>query len=80
MTFRTLLVKSIELKFFLVYDLTDNIRQYDVSGLNQLIQEGKIQHSVGKIFSLDEIVQAHEAVESGRWAGNVVIEIETIKQ
>ena len=80
MTFRTLLVKSIELKFFLVYDLTDNIRQYDVSGLNQLIHEGKIQHSVGKIFSLDEIVQAHEAVESGRWVGNVVIEIESIKQ
>jgi NADPH2:quinone reductase len=79
MTFRTLLVKSIELKFFLVYDLTDTIRHFDVSGLNQLIEDGKIQHSVGKVFSLDEIVQAHEAVESGRWAGNVVIEVESTK-
>jgi len=76
MTFRTLLFKSIELKFFLVYDLSDQARQNDVLGLNQLIQEGKIQHCVGKRFSLAEIVQAHEAVESGQLTGNAVIEID----
>ena len=76
MTFRTLLFKSIELKFFLVYSLSDKTRQHDVSGLNQLIQERKIQHCVGKRFALTEIVQAHEAVESGQIVGNVVIEIE----
>ena len=75
MTFRTLLFKSIELKFFLVYDLTDSARQFDVAGLSQLMQDGKIEHCVAKRFKLEDAVLAHEAVESGQWAGNVVIDI-----
>ncbi len=75
MVFRTLLFKSIELKFFLVYDLTPQARQFDVSGLNQLMSEGKIKHCVAKTFPLEEVVLAHEAVESGLCVGNVVIEV-----
>jgi NADPH2:quinone reductase len=75
MTFRTLLFKSIELKFFLVYDLTDSARKYDVAGLSQLMKEGKIEHCVAKRFKLEEVALAHEAVESGQWAGNVVVDV-----
>ena len=75
MVFRTLLFKSIALKFFLVYDLTPEIRKIDVMGLNDLIQAGKIKHCVAKTFALEEIVLAHEAVESGLCVGNVVIDI-----
>ena len=75
MVFRTLLFKSIELKFFLVYDLTPKVREMDVMGLNALIQAGKIKHCVARNFKLEEIVLAHEAVESGLCVGNVVIEI-----
>lgn len=75
MVFRTLLFKSIELKFFLVYDLTPKVREMDLMGLNALIEAGKIKHCVARTFKLEELVLAHEAVESGLCVGNVVIEI-----
>jgi NADPH2:quinone reductase len=37
--------------------------------------EGKIGHAIGRVFSLDKVVEAHEAVENGSVIGNVVLEI-----
>ena len=46
-----------------------------LSKLAQLIDSGKIKPVVGKIFSLDEIKQAHELSQSGRAVGKIVIKI-----
>jgi NADPH2:quinone reductase len=75
MVFRNLLFKSIELKFFLVYDLEPEAREIAVTGLNDLIRTGKIKHCIAEVFPLEQIVQAHEAVESGLCVGNVVVQI-----
>ena len=40
------------------------------------MEQGALRHAVAKIFPLEEIAAAHEAVESGQVMGNVVIEVE----
>ena len=74
LSFRPLLFNSIGLKFFLVYDLLPADRAWCVNRVNELLAAGKLQHTIGARFSLDQIVQAHEAVGAGQW-GNVVIDL-----
>ncbi len=69
------LVNSIKLKFFLVYELTPDERAAAVAEITQALQENRLIHNVAKTFPLAEIVAAHEAVESGKVAGNVVVTI-----
>ena len=73
--FRTLLWGSLNLRFFLVYDLSQEDRQATVERLQSLLRERKLQHTVGARFGLSQIAQAHEAVELGQVVGHVVIDL-----
>lgn len=72
--FRTALFNSLNLRFFLVYDLRPAERLAALAGLSKLLRDGQLSHTIGACFTLDEIVAAHEAVELGKVLGNVVIE------
>jgi NADPH:quinone reductase-like Zn-dependent oxidoreductase len=43
--------------------------------IKELVEQGKLKPFIDRIFALDEIVYAHEYVDSGRKRGNVVIDI-----
>jgi NADPH2:quinone reductase len=73
--FLPLLWNSISLHFFLVYDLAPRERQAAVDGLNGLLASGRLAHAIGARFGFDQVVAAHEAVESGKVMGNVVVEV-----
>ncbi|WP_207484119.1 NADPH:quinone reductase [Arenibaculum pallidiluteum] len=73
--FRDLLFRSIDLRFFLVYDLTPEDRRTALASLNAMLEAGSLAHTVGARFPLDGIVDAHEAVEAGSVLGNVVIDL-----
>jgi len=73
--FQFLLQNSITLKFFLVYEMGRQEREQATADINLLLARGELIHNVAQTFGLDEITAAHEAVESGRVAGNVVIRI-----
>ena len=73
--FRTLLFSSISLRFFIVYDLTAAERCSALEGLNTLLADGRLTHTIGARFALDDIAAAHEAVEGGKVIGNVVIDL-----
>jgi NADPH2:quinone reductase len=70
-----LLTSGIALKFIFVYELTAEERAAAVGAISRALDENTLAHNVALTLSLDEIVSAHEAVESGEVMGNVVVRI-----
>jgi NADPH2:quinone reductase len=73
--FFPLIANNIGLQFFIVYHLNDAERAQAVAALEQLLEQGGIEHRIAERLPLAQIAQAHEAVEQGRAAGNVVLAI-----
>lgn len=73
--FRSLLWGSLNLSFFLVYDLLPRDREATIAELEALLRAGCLQHAIGARFPLAQIADAHEAVEQGAVVGNVVLTI-----
>ena len=67
------LVNNITVKFLLVYELTADERARALDAITRMLQAGRLKHNVALTFPLSDIVAAHQAVESGKVAGNVVI-------
>lgn len=73
--FRDLLFKQISLEFFLVYALDAPQRQAAIDRLNWFMRSGQANTRIAKVLPLEEIVTAHELVESGKANGNVVLSL-----
>ena len=43
--------------------------------LNSAMNDGALQHLVTQSYALDEIIDAHESMESNKVIGNIVIDI-----
>jgi NADPH2:quinone reductase len=69
-----MLVNSIRLEFFLVYEQEPAARTRTVVAINAALAQGKLKNRVGKTFPLTEIAAAHEEVERGS-TGNVVVAV-----
>lgn len=67
------LVHGIEVAFFIVYELPPEVRKDAIERVQSLLLDPSFEHKVAHCFPLDQIVQAHEAVESGTTIGNVVL-------
>jgi NADPH:quinone reductase-like Zn-dependent oxidoreductase len=61
-------------KFVTIKMLTKEKTEH-LERIKELAEQGKLKPFIDKTFTLDEIVPAHEYVDSGRKRGNVVIEI-----
>ncbi len=77
MPFGVLLAKNIQLRFFMVYHLRDVDRARAESTLQRLLARNALQHNIALRLPLDQIVQAHQAVEQGATPGNVVLQVGT---
>ena len=73
--FQFLLQNGIDLKFFLVYEMPKEERSRATTAITEMLARDELIHNVAQIFQLDDIVAAHEAVESGQSMGNVVVRI-----
>ena len=73
------LVNNITVKFLLVYELTADERTRAIAGITRMLEANTLKHNIAKTFPLAEIVAAHEAVESGEVAGNVVVQISDLR-
>ncbi|HKS60869.1 MAG TPA: NADPH:quinone reductase [Xanthobacteraceae bacterium] len=69
------LVNNITVKFLLVYELTADERARAIADITRMLESGGLKHNVAQTYPLGEIVAAHQAVESGKVAGNVVMTI-----
>jgi NADPH2:quinone reductase len=73
--FMPMITRGVTVRFFIVYELAGPLRERLVSALNAHLAAGHLRHAVARTYALDEIVAAHEAVESGKVIGNVVLSI-----
>lgn len=60
-------------RFFVVYELPVAERTVLVNALNAYLSHGMLEHTIAARYRLDDIVNAHEAVESGTLLGNAVV-------
>ena len=72
--FYPLVLKNIGLKFFILYNLNNASRHLATSVLTEMLEKGLLKHNIDATFTLDETAAAHEWVEQGKGAGNVVID------
>ncbi|MFL5071473.1 MAG: NADPH:quinone reductase [Xanthobacteraceae bacterium] len=70
-----LLVNAVALKFIFVYELSPEEREAAVGTITRMLAEKRLVNNVALTFPLDDIVAAHEAVEQGKAAGNVVVRL-----
>ena len=63
-------------RFFIVYNQPPELRRQAIAELEQWLTAGQLAHAIGARFSLAEIAAAHEAVESGRVNGHVLVTID----
>lgn len=73
--FFPLIVKNLNLRFFIVYNLAPADRALALATLDGLLRRGRLVHQIADRLPLDRIVQAHQQVEQGRSIGNVVLAI-----
>ncbi len=64
--FQFLLQNNIAIEFFLVYLMSKELRARATADITRMLERGALVHNVAQTFALDDIVAAHEAVESGR--------------
>ena len=69
------ILKNLQLRFFMVYHLNPADRARAVAGVTEALQSGSLQHNVAERFPFEQIVDAHERVESGAVVGNVILDI-----
>jgi NADPH:quinone reductase len=70
---RNWLVHGITLSLFIVYELSDEVRNRAIADITEWLEQSRLTHRIAARYSLDETAFAHEAVENGRHIGNVVV-------
>jgi NADPH2:quinone reductase len=73
LSFGPMILSGAAIRFFIVYELSEEARSQALAQLGYWLEAGKLQHAVGATMPLAEIVAAHEAVEGGKVMGNVVL-------
>jgi NADPH:quinone reductase len=71
--FQFLLQNNISFKFFLVYLMPRDLRERATAEITRMLERGELVHNVAQTFELADIAAAHEAVESGKAMGNIVV-------
>lgn len=73
--FQFLLQNSIALRFFLVYQMPPQLRARATADITRMLERSELIHNVAQTFDLRDIAAAHEAVESGKAMGNIVVNV-----
>jgi len=73
--FYTLMAKNVTLRPVLIYTMPERAKDEAARDVTHLAETGRLTHVIGARFPLDRIVQAHEAQESGKVTGNIVVDV-----
>ncbi len=68
--------KGVRMNFFIVYNLSADVRERALADLSLLLEGNYLSHNIAARLPLAQIAEAHDLVERGRVSGNVVLEVE----
>jgi NADPH2:quinone reductase len=74
--FRPFLAKDITVRWVLVYVMPREAKEAAIAAITSGLEAGTLKHQVYREFAMEEAAEAHEAIETGRSLGNVVVRIE----
>jgi NADPH2:quinone reductase len=74
--FYALMFKNITMRLVLVYSMPEEAKRQACKDINRAIKGGKLTHTIAARFPLEQLADAHVAVESGTHIGKVVVEVE----
>jgi NADPH:quinone reductase len=66
---------TVSLLPFLIYEISDADRAAGLVEVGQLMEAGKLRHTIAQRLPLERIADAHDIVERGEAMGNVVLDI-----
>ena len=75
MPFYELLYKNAALRTVLVYAMSDEAHAAAARDINQAITDGTLQHLIAAHYPLSDTADAHDALDSGKLIGKVVIDV-----
>ncbi len=73
--FYALMAKNVTIRPVLIYTMPERAQDEGAADVLRLCEAGRLLHQIGARFPLERIVQAHEAQESGKVTGNIVVEV-----
>ena len=65
---------NVTVRMVLVYDMPEPAKTAAVNDITRWLESGELSHLIGPRFPLDDVVQAHQAVEGGA-IGNVIVDV-----
>lgn len=74
--FFALASRNITASVILIYTLGDAERRAVIDTLTRLLATGRVTHNIAERLALAQIADAHQRVEQGRSAGNIVLSID----
>jgi NADPH2:quinone reductase len=68
--------KDVTVRFVLVYAMPAQAHADAAAFITTALARGALKHQIHRVFTLDEIVAAHEATESMANVGKVLVRVE----
>ena len=73
--FYDFMFKGIKINTFLIYSICQKDRKILIEGMTKALNENALKHLIASSFSLNDVVDAHEEVESNKNVGNVIVTV-----
>lgn len=67
--------KDVTLRAALIYEAQQSARDQSAREINAWIEKGALKHQIAARFPLDKIADAHEAMESGKTMGKLLVDV-----
>lgn len=72
--FYRMMFMDLLIRLVIVYAMPESAKQAAINDIDRALREDRLQHRLGHVLGLDEIVRAHELIEQGGFRGCVVVE------
>ncbi len=71
-----LMLKNALLRYIAIFFMSNEAKEATFGQINQQLSTGNIQHHIGHTFAFDELPDAHQAIETRKIPGAVLVSIE----